>query len=387
MMKFEFATAGRILFGAGRIREVPGTAAEMGTHALLLCGRDPERAAPLKKELEAAGMNVCVFRIPGEPDTDRVIQGSEFARKQQCDTVIAMGGGSVLDAAKAIAALMRNSGDLFDYLEIVGKGRSIENDPAPCIAIPTTAGTGAEVTCNAVLESRKHKVKVSMRSPRMLPRLAVADPELTLSQPPEITASCGMDALTQLIEAFVGRNANPLTDGICREGIRRAGRSLQKAYEQGNDLPAREDMCLAALLGGLALANAKLGAVHGMAAPLGGMFSLAHGTVCAALLPHVMEVNIRALSQRDADSPSLQRYHEIGKILCENPEALAQDGLSRIQAICRALHIPPLREFHLTEKDAEMIIPKARNASSMKGNPLMLTHGEMREILQKSIQE
>lgn len=209
--------------------------------------------------------------------------------------VIGLGGGSVLDAGKAIAALVTNLGNVFDYLEVIGKGQPLVNAPLPFIAIPTTAGTGTEVTRNAVLGSPAHGVKVSLRSPMMLPSLAIVDPELTYGLPPEITASSGLDALTQLIEPFVSVKANPMTDAICREGIRHAAKSLRTVYHNGADASAREGMSLASLFGGLALANAALGAVHGFAGPLGGMLNAPHGAICAKLLPLVMEVNIKVL--------------------------------------------------------------------------------------------
>ena len=199
-----------------------------------------------------------------------------------------------------MAALLTNEGDLSDYLEVVGKGRPLQNPAAPCIAVPTTAGTGAEVTYNAVLGVPDQHVKVSMRSPLMLPRWAIVDPLLTHSMPPELTASTGLDALTQLIEAFVSNKANPLTDGVCREGLQRAGRSLRRAFEDGSDAEAREDMSLASLFSGMALANAKLGAVHGFAGPLGGMTDAPHGVICGKLLPYVMQANVRALQDRAA---------------------------------------------------------------------------------------
>ena len=211
--------------------------------------------------------------------------------EERCDTVIGFGGGAALDAAKAIAILMTNPGDVTDYLEIIGRGKTLTEPPVPCIAIPTTAGTGSEVTRNSVIASREERVKVSLRSPLMLPKVVVVDPELTYDLPPAITASTGVDALTQLIEPFVCSRANPLTDGLCQEGIERVARSLRRAFESAGrgeapaDAAAREDMAVASLFGGLALANAGLGAVHGLAAPLGGMIGAPHGAVCAALLP------------------------------------------------------------------------------------------------------
>jgi alcohol dehydrogenase class IV len=383
--RFEFATSARILFGPNTVAEVGALAAEMGRRALVLTGRNPQRAAPLLKSLEAESVKAVVHSTPGEPTTSSVQAGVEAARKAGCDLVVGIGGGSVIDAAKAVAALLSNGGDPLDYLEVIGRGLPLERPSAPCIAIPTTAGTGAEVTRNAVLGSPEHRVKVSMRSPHMLPRLAVVDPLLTHSAPPEVTANAGLDALTQLIEAFVTNQANPLTDGVCREGIQRAARSLRQAFEDGANESAREDMALASLFGGLALANAKLGAVHGFAGPLGGMFEAPHGAVCARLLPYVMETNINALRQRAPNSPALLRYAETARLLTGNPESSASDGAAWTHDLCAALRIKPLAAHDITQEDVADIVAKSRKASSMKGNPVELSEEELTRILKQAL--
>ena len=304
-------------------------------------------------------------------------QGIQLAASHGCELVVAIGGGSAIDAGKAIAALLANRPDPLEYLEVIGAGKPLTSRPVPFVAIPTTSGTGAEVTRNAVLASKQHRVKVSLRSPLMLPRLAVVDPELTYGLPPAITASTGLDALTQLIEAFVCTRANPLTDAICREGIGRAARSLRRAYEQGDDTSAREDMALAALLGGLALANAGLGAVHGLAGPIGGMFEAPHGAVCAALLTHVMTANLQALQDRQPDSSALHRYDETARTLLNDITATAADGVQWIQQLCTDLQIPPLRTYGFTAHDIASLVQKASAASSMKPNPIVLTSDEL----------
>jgi alcohol dehydrogenase class IV len=291
----------------------------------------------------------------------------------------------VLDTGKVVAALLTNSGELMSYLEVIGEGQPLTRKSAPYVAIPTTAGTGAEVTRNAVLDSPEHGVKVSMRGPFMLPRLALVDPDLTLSMPPLLTAVTGLDAFTQLLEAFVSNQANPLTDAICRQGLLQAARSLKKAYLDGKDAEAREDMCLASLFGGLALANAKLGAVHGFAGPLGGMYNAAHGALCAGLLPHVMAANITALHTRKPASPALARYDEIARIITGSPTAVADDGIKWVQDLCLQLHIPSLSAHGLKRSDIATVVTKSQKASSMKGNPIELTEAELREILQKAV--
>ena len=219
----------------------------------------------------------------------------------------------------------------------------------------------------------------------MLPDLALIDPELTYSMPPGITAVTGLDAFTQLLEAFVSVHANPMTDGICREGLQRAARSLKRVYLDGADVAARGDMCLASLFGGLALANAKLGAVHGFAGPLGGMYHAAHGGLCAALLPFVMEANVRALGSRIADSTALDRYDEVARLITGLPAARAIDGIAWVHDLCVQLGIKPLAAYGIEEKDFTDIVAKARHASSMKGNPVELTQGELLEILEKAL--
>ena len=273
-MRFEFATATRIIFGQGAIRELAPSAKLFGKRALIVVGRSGQRVASLNSQLREAGIAVSEFHVSVEPTVAVIEAGLEQAKAEQCDLVISIGGGSVIDSGKAVAGLMTNPGRIYDYLEVVGLGNSLTNPSAPFIAIPTTAGTGSEVTRNAVLTVVDQRVKVSLRSPLILPRMAIVDPELTYGLPPEITASAGLDALTQLIEPFLSNASNPLTDAICREGMRRVSRSLQIAYQHGNDSDAREDMALASLFGGIALANAKLGAVHGFAGPIGGMFPI-----------------------------------------------------------------------------------------------------------------
>ncbi len=384
-MRFEFATASRIIFGEGTIQEVPALAARMGRRALVITGSSPLRSQGFIDCLQNMGTSVTPFVIAREPTTDIILEGTAIAKSHACDLVVGIGGGSVIDGGKAIAALLTNPGELFDYLEVIGKAQTLLLPPAPYIAIPTSAGTGTEVTKNAVIISREHKVKVSMRSEMMLPKLVVVDPELTYSMPPGVTATTGLDALTQLIEAYVSLRANPLTDGICREGLTRAARSLKAVYEDGNDSDARHDMSLASLFSGIALANAGLGAVHGFAAPIGGRFDAPHGLVCARLLPVVMETNIRALAQRDPGSSALNRYDGIARILTNHSAAHAREGITWIQGLCKDLHIPSLAGIGMSERDIPSLVQSAMRASSMKGNPVELTEEELKSILQSAM--
>jgi alcohol dehydrogenase class IV len=378
---FEFATAGRIIFGRGTLKELAQLAPSFGRRAMVVTGRNPERASATFELLRKAGIEAITIAIAGEPQISQVQEGVTLAKEFNTDFVIGFGGGSAIDAAKVIAALLTNSGDIFDYLEVVGKAQPLEKPPVPCIAIATTAGTGAEVTRNAVLLSPEHRVKVSLRHPMMLPRVAIVDPELTYSLPPEVAASTGLDALTQLIEPYVSARANPLTDAICIEGMKRA-RSLRRA--SANDAGAREDMCVASIFGGMALANAGLGAVHGFAAPIGGMFDAPHGAVCAALLPHAMEINLRAVRECGSEATA-RRFEEVARILTDNPQAKPEDGIAWVSQLCRDLKIPPLRAYGIGKEHVDELWNKASASSSMKANPVELTRAELTELLTRSL--
>lgn len=384
-MRFEFATAGRIIFGAGVVREAGALAAALGRRALVVGGRSPERLAPLLETLRAAGVAAITFAVAGEPTVEAAATGSALARAEGCDLVVAMGGGSALDAGKAIAALSVNPGDPLDYLEVVGRGQPLVAPPLPCIAIPTTAGTGSEVTRNAVLGVPAERVKVSLRSPLMLPRVALVDPELTCGLPAALTASTGMDALTQCLEPFVSPAATPLTDGPCREGLARAARSLLRACHEPGDHRAREDMAIASLCGGLALANARLGAVHGFAAALGGMYTAPHGAICARLLGPVMAGNIGALRQRAPQSPALARYAEAARLLTGEAVATPEQGAVWATALADELGIPRLAAYGITAGDFPAIVARASRASSMQGNPITLTDEELAAILHAAL--
>jgi alcohol dehydrogenase class IV len=384
-MQFEFSTATRILFGAGRVRDAAKAAASMGSRALVVTGSSPARMDSFLEEMRERHIECTRFAILNEPTIPDVVEGAGIAREADCNLVIGYGGGSVLDGAKAIAALMTNPGSPLDYVEVVGKGNPLVNPCAPCICMPTTAGTGCEVTRNSVLISPEQRVKVSLRSPLMLPRLAVVDPELTYTLPPSITASTGMDALTQLLEPFISRFANPLTDSICRDGIRRVAASLRPACMDGKNAEARENMALASLFGGLALANSGLGAVHGLAAVVGGMFPIPHGIVCACLLPIVMEVNLKALRGRARDSSNLSRYDEVGRLLTGKSSAQAEDGIEWIRSMRTELSMANLSAFGMAEDDLPAIAAQAQKASSMKGNPVLLTAEELADILAAAI--
>lgn len=385
-MIFEFATATRIIFGNGSLSEAgPIALSFLGNvrkgKVMLVTGVSTSRPSRLTAILAKHDIEFITLPVTGEPTIEMVRTAADRAVASDCRIVISIGGGSAIDAGKAIAAMITNGGDPIVHLEVIGQGKPLLQPPVPFIAIPTTAGTGAEVTRNAVLASAAHRLKVSLRSPMMLPRLALVDPELTYDLPPALTAATGMDALTQLIEAFVSVRSNPLTGGFCREGIPRIARSLRKAYEHGECAGAREDMALASLLSGLALANAGLGAAHGIAAPLGGMFAAPHGAVCAALLPHVMTVNIAALRRSAPESESLRRYDEVGRMLTGSATAVAADAIRWTSEIGRDLGIPKIGSYGVQASDIPALVEGALKSSSIKGNPIALTGEQVGEIL------
>ncbi|MEO5822700.1 MAG: iron-containing alcohol dehydrogenase [Vicinamibacteraceae bacterium] len=346
---FELATASRIVFGAGRIRELPGIIA--GRRTLLVTGR---RGSPIA--IEAAHH----VRVDGEPTIDDARRAAAFA---DVEIVVAIGGGSALDLGKAAAALIANGGDALRYLEIVGEGQPLARPSLPFIAVPTTAGTGSEVTRNAVLGSPEHGVKASLRSPHMLPAVALVDPDLTWDLPPALTASTGLDALTQLIEPFVSARANAFVDAICRDAIPRVIAALPRAYAGAR--AARADMSYAGLCSGLALANAGLGAVHGLAGPIGGRFPAPHGAVCAVLLPHVAAMN----AARTADP----KFAELAAMTGDLAGFVAQFDL------------PPLSAYGLTFADVPAVVAQARQASSMKANPVALSDADLAEVLTRAL--
>ncbi|MGB0065977.1 MAG: iron-containing alcohol dehydrogenase [Terracidiphilus sp.] len=375
-MPFEFATAARIVFGEGKAATLPELVRSFGSHAFVVTGASQERAAPLVSALSAE-----TLAVPGEPTVELVREGARHAREAGCDVVLSIGGGSTIDAGKTIAAIATNGGEPLEFLEVIGKGRAITAPPLPFIAVPTTAGTGSEVTRNAVLGSAEHGLKASLRSPMMLPRVALVDPELTYGLPPAITAFTGLDALTQLIEPYVSARANPLVDALCVDGIGRVACALRCAYFDGADRDARRDMALASLFGGLALANAGLGVVHGFAAPLGGAWKAPHGALCAALLPHGMAANVAALRARAPHSPALARYAAVARLLTGRNDASIEDGIKSVHALCIEFEVPPLRAWGITASDLPSVIEKAACASSMKANPLLLTTEELHAVL------
>jgi len=380
-MRFEFATANRIIFGNGALKELGNIAPRFGCRGFIVTGSGSVPINDLIEILESSDVAWEIFRMGHEPDVPTIQAGIAQAKAAKSDFVIGYGGGSSIDSAKAIAALITNAGTLMDYLEVIGGGKKISNPPVSIIAIPTTAGTGTEVTRNAVIASPEHNVKVSMRDVKIIPNVAIVDPELTYTMPPSVTASTGMDAFTQVIEAYVSSRANPLTDVLAREGIRRGARSLLEAFQDGRNRTAREDMALTSLLGGLALANSGLGAVHGFAGPIGGMFNASHGMICASLLPHVMKYNVKVLNEILGNEEILARYADIARWVTDDPDATIEEGVVFIQEMAEALDIPGLHQMGIEKEDFNRIIKKSKVSSSMQKNPVKLREDILEAIL------
>ena len=400
-MRFDVAAPRRIAFGPGRVAGVGDAAAALGLRALLVTGATPARAEPVARRLAEAGLGSVTATVEGEPTVARIEEIAARAAAEGCDVVVSVGGGSVVDAGKAAAALAAAPGPTRRYLEVIGEGHPLEADPLPHVAVPTTAGTGAEVTKNAVLGVPHEGLKVSLRDARMVPQQAIVDPELTHGLPVAVTVRTGLDALTQLIEPFTSPEASPVTDALCRDGIPRAARALPRVArtaaeqeaartaaeptEPAEDVDAREDMALAALLGGLALANAKLGAVHGFAGPLGGLRPAPHGAICGRLLPVVTEANLRALREREPAHPALDRYAEVARLLTGHDAATADDAVAFLEALVGDLDVPGLAAWGVTEGDVPGLVTAAARASSMRGNPIELTEDERAAVLRHAL--
>ena len=384
-MNIDFSTSNRIIFGAGEIsglNEIIG--GQYGKRVLIIKGKEYPDPGLLFSICEDAKVKWDYFNVEHEPDIKTINQAVKLGREKECEFVIGFGGGSVIDTGKATAALLNNQGSLLDYLEVVGKGKPLKNPSKPYIAIPTTAGTGSEVTRNAVISVPDKKAKVSMRNAYLLPEVAIVDPELTYGVPRTITAVTGMDAFTQVIEPYVSRYSNSIVDIFCKDAIPKAASYMMRAWKDGNDYEARENISWVSLMGGLALANAKLGAVHGLAGPIGGMFRAPHGGICAALLPSVMLVNVETLSTRGSDLEKLSRFEDIARWVTGKENATINEGVEWLSSLCENMEIPRLSELGIKKEHFPEIIKKSRKSSSMKGNPIQLTEQETEKILKLS---
>jgi alcohol dehydrogenase class IV len=384
VVHFDLAVPGDIRFGAGRVSEVPGVLADLGaSRVLVVTGRTTTRADGIRSALKDADISSVVFGVATEPSVERVRAGLDLLLERSCDAVLGFGGGSALDVAKAVAVLATSGTDVMDHLEIIGAGRPLERPGLPCVAVPTTAGTGSEVTRNAVLSGGG--VKASLRSPLLLPRVAVVDPDLLVGVPRPTIAASGMDALSQLIEPLLSQRAHPFTDALARDGIRRSARSLRRAYQEGMEASVCEDLAMASLFSGICLANSGLGVVHGLAAALAARLSAPHGAVCAATLAAAVDVNLRALRKRAPEHPALPRITEVATLLTGRSDATAEDAIAWLQELTGALSIPGLASYGLSHDQIDAVVAAAQNASSMRGNPIKLSDQEVSEIVTRSL--
>lgn len=385
MVQFQLAIPGDIRFGAGRVSELPGALADLGaSRVLIVTGRTTTRADGIRSALQQAGISSVVLGVATEPSIERVRAAVDVILETRCDAVVGFGGGSALDVAKAVAVLATSGTDPMDHLEVIGAGRPIERPGLPCIAVPTTAGTGSEVTRNSVLSGAG--VKASLRSPLLLPKVALVDPDLLVGVPKATIAASGMDALSQLIEPLLSQRANPFTDALARDGIQRSARSLRRAYQDGmEDAGVREDLAMASLFSGICLANSGLGAVHGLAAAVGARLSAPHGAVCAAVLAAAIEVNLHALGERAHDHPAVQRLAEVATLLTGRPDARAEDAIGWLQELTATLSIPGLATYGLDQDHIAEVVTAAQRASSMRGNPIELDDSEVTEIVTRSL--
>jgi alcohol dehydrogenase class IV len=385
VVRFDLAVPADVRFGAGRVSEVPAALTALrASRVLVVTGRTTSRADALRSALTEAGIASTAYGVDAEPSIERVRDAVAVAAEAGCNAVLGFGGGSALDVAKAVAVLATSDTDPIDHLEVIGAGRPIERPGLPCVAVPTTAGTGSEVTRNSVLSG--DGVKASLRSPLMLPKVAVVDPDLLVGVPRQTIAASGMDALSQLIEPLLSRRANPLTDALARDGIRRSARSLRRAYEEGMQDPfVREDLALASLFSGICLANSGLGVVHGIAAAAGARLSAPHGAVCAAVLAAAMEVNLRALRVRATDHAVLTRMGEVATLLTGRPDASPEEAITWLESLTAALSIPGLASYRLDPDGIDAVVTAAQKASSMRGNPIELSDDEVGDILTRSL--
>ncbi len=389
MNPFEFSSVGKIIFGRGKIALLGELARGLGSVALLIhSGDDPGKGGPVDRataSLSAAGVPVFFHRQRGEPKVADVDAALAVARQNHCDVLIGLGGGSAIDAAKATAGLLTNGGQCLDYMEVIGKGQKITRPAAPWIAVPTTAGTGAEVTKNAVIGSPEHKFKASIRSEHLLARVALVDADLGESVPAEVRAASGMDAICQLIESFTSTGATPMSDAVAMRGLELA-MGFRTELDAKTKRDERETMAYAALLSGIALANAGLGAVHGFAAPIGANFPVPHGVVCARLLPAVVAANIESLFETSPQNPVLGRYLWMGQTVPlkfgpGNDKAL----VNYLHASVAELQIPGLSTFGLLDEHIPHMVSLAKKSSSMKYNPVVLADDVLANILRSAL--
>ncbi len=389
---FSVSRLPRIVFGAGTFRQLPAVVADHGKRVLVVTGARSLRASPrwppLLKDLSSAGITVEEMTVEGEPSPQLVDSAVAAFRPKRIEVVLGIGGGSALDAAKAIAGLLPGGRSVMDYLEGVGRDVPYVGPALPFVAVPTTAGTGSEATKNAVLSFQGERgFKKSFRHDALVAQVALVDPDLLATCPPEVIAANGMDAFTQLLESYVSARANPFTDALALSGMQAVRDGFFAAW-RGGDSPAaaggRAAMAYAALLSGITLAQAGLGSVHGLASPLGAYFPIPHGVVCGTLVAAATETNIRALRERAPQHPSLEKYAAVGNLLAASPLRDREDAWRELVRVLhewtRQLGIPLLGAYSVRDADVDKVVAGSRG-SSMKTNPVVLTDGEIAEVV------
>jgi len=382
MKQFHLPT--KVVTGEGCLSELGAQAAQYGQQAMLVCGHRSLRASGhldrALGHLRESGVQTTVYdAVSDEPTLDVIQEGLDRARAGDIKLLIGIGGGSAMDTAKAIAGLYTHPGTIYEYHR--GE-RKVSGGGLPWIAVPTTAGTGAEVTKNAVLDDPENRIKFSLRHDGWFAGVALVDPELTLSMPPEVTASSGSDALTQAIESYTSIGASPITDALAIEAITRIARSLEHAVRDGSNIEARADMLYGSMLAGCAMSNARLGGVHGMAHPLGALYHIPHGLVCGLLLPYTMAYNVPYAGSKYAHIAQLLGVDTRGMDM----DTAAQQGVERVRELLAAVGLPQrLGPLGVKREDVPVIVEGSLPSSSLKHNPRPLAAEDITAILEAAL--
>lgn len=390
MYSFNATRLPRIEFGAGSFNSLPDIISRFGSSILLVTGAKSfcatEKWQFLVHELNERGIIWEHCSVSNEPSPSMIDETVRAFADYSIELVVGIGGGSALDAAKAIAGLLKVKRSVMDYLEGVGPELPYKGPAVPLIAVPTTAGTGSEATKNAVLSVQGHNgFKKSFRDEKLVPEYAVVDPDLLESCPPSVIAANGMDALTQLIESYVSLRANVFSDALAISGLRAARDGLIPLFRQsGQSAVARERMAYAALISGITLAQVGLGSVHGLASPLGAFFPIPHGVACGTLVATATDININAMLERDPGNKALDKYARVAEVLCErrisdNRKAW-EELVSLLSQWTSELQLPSLSYYRVDENALDNIVANSRG-SSMKTNPIILTDDEIRNIV------
>jgi alcohol dehydrogenase class IV len=386
---FQFSRAPRILFKCGIIDVLPSLVHQYGSAVLIVTGKrsflSSSNGDKFLNGLKDNGINYFIHSVEGEPSPDNIDQAVKIINAEKTDLVIGIGGGSVLDASKALSAMLYKEESVINYLEGIGTMEH-PGTKIPFIAVPTTSGTGSEATKNAVLSVvGENGFKRSLRHENFVPDIALVDPELTIQCPREITAASGTDCFTQLTEAYLSTKSNDYTDALALKGLRSVKESLLNSYLDGNNVEARSGMSFAALTSGICLANAGLGAVHGFASSIGGILNIPHGVLCGTLMASANEINVKALRRNNTDSVALNKYAVLGELFTGEKGKTTDfyiDGfIQYLHKLTAELNLPHLVEFGLEEKDLELI---CRN-TDIKNNPVKLDVGDLIGILEKRL--